>query len=152
MEAVRGAFKKAKLSQMMDLQACDYIETNCNLTQKYSQRRVDMLTDDERERLPSLRLLLKNTGLHYLNQVRLRQKHNSIVAIAYLASELNTKRREQEQQKKKEIQGMALLQKLENMEFSIKKVKPTNFNKIERQSSLLGQELNNNHKEVNKLT
>ena len=69
---------------MLDLEPCDYIETNCRLTQKFTQRRIDMLSPDEIERLPALRLLLKNATLHYLSTIRKKRKYNNISKIAVM--------------------------------------------------------------------
>lgn len=115
MLALRNAQTKAYLNHMLDRDHCDYIETNCRLTQKFTQRRIDSLTPDEVERLPALRLILKNATLHYLSVMRKNNEHNSVSKIAVMLYNKKKKQRNDEKTFKKELSGMGLMQKLDTL-------------------------------------
>ena len=135
MSALRNAQTQANQNHMFDLEPCDYIEANCRLNQKFSQRRIDLLTPDEIQRLPTLRLLLKNATLHYLAIIRKKSKHNTISKVAIMIYNKKKKQLNKDKTFKKELSGMGLMEKLNTLENQAIMVKGSDFDKLDRVSS-----------------
>ena len=68
---------------MMNYDQLDYLETEFNIKQKYRKLRggYDQFTPQELERIPSLRLHLKNAVMHYVLEQRTYMKNNALFKI-----------------------------------------------------------------------
>ena len=74
------AKEQSYFNKMSYLAPLDYQETQFDFRDKYKKfsRGIDVLSDEELERVPRLRLMLKNAVMHKILELRFKSKSNNL--------------------------------------------------------------------------
>lgn len=80
---VELASQESFFNKMTIIDPIDYQETQFDFREKYKKfsRGIDVLSDAELERIPSLRLMLKNAVMHKVLERRFTNKSNDLLEI-----------------------------------------------------------------------
>ena len=125
---------------MSYLAPIDYQETQFDFREKYRKfsRGIDVLSDEELERVPSLRLMLKNAVMHKVLELRFKHKANNLNKILMKGVERMMKKRGEFKAYFDQTQKIGLKERLASIENRKLRVKDEKFDKIKRATTFIG--------------
>ena len=125
---------------MMNFDEFDYLETEFNIKQKYKKLRggYDQFTEEELERIPQLRLHLKNAVMHYVLEQRIYMKNNALFKILAEGVSRISKQKRQQNLWFKEASNFGLKDRLEVMQSKENRISEDQFNYLKRATKDFG--------------
>ena len=125
---------------MMNFDEFDYLETEFNIKQKYKKLRggYDQFTAEELERIPQLRLHLKNAVMYYVLEQRIYMKNNALFKILAEGVSRISKQKRQQNLWFKEASNFGLKDRLEVMQSKENRISEDQFNYLKRATKDFG--------------
>ena len=125
---------------MMNFDEFDYLETEFNIKQKYKNLRggYDQFTEEELERIPQLRLHLKNAVMYYVLEQRIYMKNNALFKILAEGVSRISKQKRQQNLWFKEASNFGLKDRLEVMQSKENRISEDQFNYLKRATKDFG--------------
>lgn len=124
----------------MNFDEFDYLETEFNIKKKYKKLRggYDQFTEEELERIPQLRLHLKNAVMHYVLEQRIYMKNNALFKILAEGVSRISKQKKQQNLWFKEASNFGLKDRLEVMQSKENRISEDQFNYLKRATKDFG--------------
>ena len=118
----------------------DYQETQFDFRQKYKKfsRGIEVLSDEELERVPHLRLMLKNAVMHKVLELRFKSKANNLMKILMKGVEKMMKKRIEFKLYFDQIRQFGLKERISSIQNRKRRVEDEDFDEIKRASKDIG--------------